>query len=416
MSQPTTMHYISATRRKSCTACVKSKRRCDLEFPFCTRCLVKGLACAYPTPSPGRDRRLVVRQASPVPAPGSASVEIGDFGAAGLMPFNGADADLRGGGQNGRPLLSASAISGSSSSGSSPDSGTWQDELAISASLLLDRVAFDQPRLPVEPCRTLWPEITAPSYLNDAQVRYVLQALRSFVPSMAYTGSTPFLHQNLWQRYQPEAYQDCVSLSGLYLCKTSANTPLITSSINVKIARLRAMSGSWDLVEHLAAVQTLIIYQIIRLFDPSLNDQAQAQKHNHLLETWAAHLWKRSFNEPAMLGNCYETWVFNESLRRTIMMSVFVRCAWSLYTRDGLADQVPVLARIPFTKDLQAWKTAPEEWCQSVFPKMLEDDGLTAYMDFTEQWTHEKEVETLDPFGKLLMAACRGADDPRLLN
>jgi hypothetical protein len=410
------MHYISATRKKSCTACVKSKRRCDLELPFCRRCLSKGRDCTYPTPSPGRDRKVVVRQTSPEQRPGEASVDVVvGFGAAELLPFNGANADLRG--RDGRPMLCASGSSRSSSSSksssSSPDSGTWQDELAVSASLLLDSVAFERPQL--QPSRTLWPEITAPSYLNDGQVRYVLQALRSFVPSMAYTGSTPFLHHSLWQRYQPEAYQDCVWLSGLYLCKTSANAPLITNSINTKIAKLKATSGSWDLAEHLAAVQTLIVYQIIRLFDPSLNDQAQAQKHNRLLEIWAAHLWKRSFTEPGMLANCYEAWVFNESLRRTIMMSVFVRCAWSLYTRDGLADQVPVLARIPFTKDLQAWKSTPEEWHHKVLPELLEDDGLTAYMDFTEQWTGEKEVDTLDPFGKLLMAACRGGDDPRLL-
>lgn len=61
------------------------------------------------------------------------------------------------------------------------------------------------------------------------------------------------------------------------------------------------------LLEHLAAVQTLIIYQIIRLFDPSLDGQAQAQKQNILLETWAAHLWKRFFNESALFANCYET-------------------------------------------------------------------------------------------------------------
>jgi hypothetical protein len=402
------MHYVSATRKKSCTACVKSKRRCDLELPFCRRCLVKGLDCTYPTPSSGRDRMVVVRTSSPGLTPGSASVHIVDA-AAELLPFNGANTDPLG--RDGRPLLCASGCLSASSSVSSPESGSWQDELAFSASLLLDNVPFEQPPLR----RTLWPEITAPSYLNGGQVRYVLQALRSFVPSMAYTGATPFLHQNLWQRYQPESYQDCVSISGLYLCKTSANTPLITSSINAKIAKLRAASASWNLAEHLAAVQTLIVYQVMRLFDPSLNDQAQAQKHNYLLEAWAARLWRRSFNEPASLADCYETWVFNESLRRTVMMSVFVRCAWSLYTRDGLADQVPILARIPFTKDLQAWKSAPEEWNNNVLPELLEDDGLTAYMDFTEKWTYETEVETLDPFGKLLLAACRGGDDPRLL-
>ncbi|KAF2625861.1 hypothetical protein BU25DRAFT_104970 [Macroventuria anomochaeta] len=397
------MHYISATRKKSCSACVKSRRRCDLEYPFCRRCLVKGLDCTYPSPSSVRDRKMVVRQTPPDLTPGKASVEVVDSSAE-LLPFNSASTDPLG--HDGLPFSCASGSSSSSSLGS------WQDEFAVSASLLLDNVPFEEPQLR----RALWPEVTAPAYLNEGQVRYILQALRSYVPSMAYTGSTPFLHQNLWQRYQPESYQDCVSISALYLCKTSANTSLITNSINAKIARLGAASGNWSLLEHLAAVQTLIIYQIIRLFDPSLNDQAQAQKHNILLEIWAAHLWKRSFNEPTFLVNCYETWVFNESLRRTIMMSAYVRCAWSLYTRDGLADQVPVLARIPFTKDLQAWKTDPEEWNDNVLPELLEEDGLTVYMDFTNSWTHEKEVETLDPFGKLLLAACRGGDDPRLLS
>ncbi|KAJ4990472.1 hypothetical protein SVAN01_04134 [Stagonosporopsis vannaccii] len=403
------MHYISATRRKSCAACVKSKRRCDLEYPFCRRCLVKGLDCSYPT-SPPRDRiaavvgRTPAVQSSPDLSPRTASAGVVDS-AADYLPFNGANTDPLG-----NDRLPFSYSSSGDSSSSSPDS--WQDELAVSAPVLQDRVPFEEPQLG----RTLWPQVTVPNYLNDAQVQYVTRALRSFVSSMAYTGSTPFLHQHLWKRYQPDSYQDCVALSALYLCKTSANSSLITSSIDTKMARLKASSASWSLMEHLAAVQTLIIYQIIRLFDPSLNEQAQAQKHNRLLETWAALLWKRSFNEPTMLANCYETWVFNESLRRTVMISVFVRCATSIVFRDGLADQVPVLARIPFTKDLQAWATDPEEWNSIVLPELLEEDGLTAYGDFADKWTHQDELETLDPFGKLLLAACRGADDPRLLS
>lgn len=400
------MHYVSATRRKSCAACVKSKRRCDLEYPFCRRCLVKGLDCVYPTSSP-RDKNVVVRrtpavQTSPDLSPRTASAAIVNS-AADFLSFNGASTDPLG-----HDSLPFSYSSGSSS-GSSPES--WQDELAVSASLLLDNVPFEKPQLG----RVLWPEVSAPSYLSAAQVQYVIRALRSFVPSMAYTGATPFSHQSLWKCYQPSSYQDCVAVSALYLCKTSANALLITSNIDSKIAGLKARSATWSLAEHLAAVQTLIIYQIMRLFDPSLNEQVQAQKHNRLLETWAAHLWKRSFNEPTMLANCYETWVFNESLRRTVMISVFVRCATSIFFRDGLADQVPVLARIPFTKDLRAWKTDPEQWNSSVLPELLEEDGLTAYMDFSGNWTHEDELETLDPFGKLLLAACRGGDDPRLL-
>jgi hypothetical protein len=392
------MHYISATRRKSCTACVKSKRRCDLEYPSCRRCLLKGLDCTYTTASSVRDKKSV-RQSLADSPPQKASVV--DSSAEFLL-FNGASTDPLGD-------ISIPFCASGASSGSSPDS--WQDELELSASLLLNNIPFEEPQL----CRPLWPDIAAPSYLNDGQTQYILRALRAYVPSMAYTGSTPFLHQSLWHRYQPESYQDCVSISALYLCKTSGNTSLITNSINTKIGYLIAASNNWGIVEHLAAVQTLIIYQIIRLFDPSLNEQVAAQKHNALLETWATALWKRSFNEPIFLANCYETWVFNESLRRTVMISVFVCCAWSIHTRDGLADKVPVLARIPFTENLRAWKSDPDDWNSSVLPEILEKDSLVAYADFTEKWAHEKDVVTLDSFGKLLLAACRGGDDPRLL-
>lgn len=58
----------------------------------------------------------------------------------------------------------------------------------------------------------------------------------------------------------------------------------------------------------------------------------------------------------------------------------------------------------------------PEEWNNIVLPELPEDDGLVAYVDFTDNWTHKKGIETLDPFDKLLLAACRGGDDPRLLS
>lgn len=51
-------------RRKSCLACVKSKRRCDQRFPACLRCAQRKISCDYPSqtartrsprPQPQRD-------------------------------------------------------------------------------------------------------------------------------------------------------------------------------------------------------------------------------------------------------------------------------------------------------------------------------------------------------------------------
>lgn len=39
---------VASSRRKSCEACKTTKRRCDLSFPFCSRCVSKNLSCVYP--------------------------------------------------------------------------------------------------------------------------------------------------------------------------------------------------------------------------------------------------------------------------------------------------------------------------------------------------------------------------------
>jgi hypothetical protein len=43
---------IATGRQKSCTQCVKSKRRCDLQQPSCLRCTRQHLACSYPSRPP----------------------------------------------------------------------------------------------------------------------------------------------------------------------------------------------------------------------------------------------------------------------------------------------------------------------------------------------------------------------------
>jgi hypothetical protein len=267
----------------------------------------------------------------------------------------------------------------------------------------------------------LLPQIWEPRYLNSGQVSTIVNELCTFVPSMAYEGHTLFMHEGLYQTWQPPAYQDSVSLSALYMAKTHKNAKILACSIDHKISTMISASSRWTLTEHLAAVQAMIIYQIIRLFDPSLNQQPIGHKQNALLELWTATLWKRSFNEPPPFPatdaeSCYRSWIFQESLRRTVLMSVFLRGAWSCVTKGGLCDQVPVLARLPLTRDVRLWGLESNEWMDSGICTAGEPDGgLVAYGDLSYSWKPEKDVDNLDAFERLLLAACRGDDDPRLL-
>ena len=56
-------------RRKSCTCCIKAKRRCDLGLPACLRCSQRGLECKYPpAPAPKRKATKAGRPADSSPA------------------------------------------------------------------------------------------------------------------------------------------------------------------------------------------------------------------------------------------------------------------------------------------------------------------------------------------------------------
>jgi hypothetical protein len=402
--------YISSTRKKSCYACVHSKRRCDLGYPYCKRCFIKGLDCHYPNAAPRQSSRyipaeVVIRQRTPDLTPPllcetSSLTEI---------PVD-IDGTL---GDTSCPLFEpqVESLSESTGSSSSPEALQVLRFIAHEPRTLEPFNCRPQPRL----TRYLPPELSVPKYLNEEQVFYVINGLCNFVPGMAYTGSTTFLHKNLYQHHQPQAYQDCVALTALYLTKTSRNHRILANSIDSKISSLIAASTTWTLTEHLAAVQALIVYQVIRLFDPDLKLQAEAVKHNPLLERWGAQLCKRFYSEPPKHESCYDSWVFNESVRRTIMVSVSTRCGWSVLMRGGVADLVHVLVRLPITKDVGAWHCEQDEWNRRMESWTPGKERLITYGDLSTLWNKERCVQALDPFEKYLLVACRGGDDPRLL-
>ncbi|EAT92418.1 hypothetical protein HBH56_138620 [Parastagonospora nodorum] len=399
--------YISSTRKKSCFGCVKAKRRCDLGYPFCKRCGVKGHDCKYPNASPREKSResgavpaeVVIRQSTPdLGHPLTSAVS--SCAEPSFINISTCDASLD-------PLLfQTSGSSGSSSSPESFEEFTFHDDWDLVA-------PRHMPRAPLT--RMLLPEIVVPTFLSQAQTQFITYSLQSFVSVMAYQGSTAFLHKDLYETREPEAIQDCVAISALYMSKSACNQRILANTIATKISALTHESQTWTLTQHLAAVQALIIYQIIRLYDPDLNLQHQAASQLPLLEHWTATLWKRSFAEPQTFASDYASWIFHESLRRTIMISVFVRCGYSCLTRDGLASQVPVVARLPLTKDLGAWNCSREEWEVRPVGWLGEEDNLVSYGEFGTLWSLDRDVGELDAFGRLLIAACRGKEDARLL-
>jgi hypothetical protein len=260
-----------------------------------------------------------------------------------------------------------------------------------------------------QPCQSLLInelQLWQPVFLNNIQVNYLVDQLSAFVRSLAYAGSTPFMHEALYQDWQPSAYQDACALSAMYLMKTPKNKNTIIRTISSKISSLLSSSVLWSLAENLAAVQALIIYQVMRLFDGDLNQRPLADQHNALLAKWTDELWTRSFNEPQSFQTPHQCWIFHESLRRTVMISVFLRGAWSCVKTGGLCDQVGVLERLPVTHNARLWDLEEDMWTQEMTGIRC-NETMIPYNEYSYGWDVSGSGD-LGEYERLLLVACRG--------
>jgi hypothetical protein len=389
--------YISSTRKKSCYCCVKAKRRCDLGYPSCKRCLVKRLDCEYPnaarkssTQQGDLPTEVVLRQATP-------DLNLPTTNKLSSLVSEGIPDSITSNVFPNRPFIFQPSASPSSPEFYTP---------------LQNALPLGVPP-PTQLTRPLTPSLKVPCYLNAQQVLSIITSLSAIAPSLASTGCTTFLHRNLYITHPaPSAYLDAVALCALYVSKTPRTIPILSYSMSAKIAALVERSGTWTLRQHLAAVQALIVYQTIRLFDPDLGLQGEGERCNGLLETWAGKLWKR-FSSEMQTESSYEAYIFAESLRRTILISVFTRCAYGALMRDGQADYVHVLTRLPLERDVQAWSCEAVEW--EGRRNEGRQGGLVSYGDFAGMWNAGARVQTLGEFERVLLVACWGKEDVRLL-
>lgn len=62
--------------------------------------------------------------------------------------------------------------------------------------------------------------------------------------------------------------QDACTVAALYMTKNDKNEDMVREIISAKANQLvHDYRSTWTVAEHLAAVQALVIFQIIRLFD-----------------------------------------------------------------------------------------------------------------------------------------------------
>ncbi|KAL3478295.1 hypothetical protein BJX99DRAFT_224605 [Aspergillus californicus] len=386
--------------RKSCLACVQSKRKCDKGLPKCQRCLAKNIDCEYNSRNPGRLRQTTERsvdeniaviepfpselfsdwqlQRSPaLPTAAILSPHTNDV----LFNFASDPFNLESIPQGG--FLSSAAID---------DTVTQQDQTDIGR-IISDTTA-------------------------QARVDFAAKKLAGVPKTFSQQGQTMFIHRILVQDRIPPALQDALGACALYCLKNTDNQVLVFRNLERRRQQLIAnidplLATKTDLLE---ALQALILYQIMSLFDGDIRLRAQAEADEPILLMWANHLMLRTRQVqppsapaeaqylPGSTFTDWRRWLIEESSRRTVITAFMLKGVYS-FLKLG-RDTVPDL-RMSFTAQAALWNSQSEiSWRRA----QSEREWLEVWVTHWDEAVVKAKPGDLEELGILIMVMLKGIE------
>lgn len=386
-------------RQKSCSACARGKRRCDLGFPQCGRCLARRVTCAYAWISPQEaqevaetiDPCLWVSQGSPrnyldqsgstatfqlsddLPRPGERHADRHTILSPGPLtrspPLVPLIDEITGQGRTISLLTPGPQLNSIDKSYSNAGSDVHTPQLPHNIGI--SQTTFQRAT----------GSSTYTSKVFQARAEYSASRLVRQVRTFAETGQTSFIHHSHIDG--SAILRDAFVACSLDISRNSANESIVLSEITRRaelliVATETAISltppnshSTIDL-DLLPAVQAMLLYQCMRLFSFSdISQQTQAELDANSLARWvdilqeqAQRSWDTFSNGQQHGFSVWKDWVQAESLRRTM---IFAELLDGIYTflRFGRYQPSARMAKLEFTGQVAIWEArSPAEWHQ----------------------------------------------------
>jgi hypothetical protein len=241
--------------------------------------------------------------------------------------------------------------------------------------------------------------------IKPEQINFCVGQFQNLIPQLVQQNRSPFIHCNSYQNMPPAVYQDLLGVCAMYSQKNILNQGVIFSMLDNQVFNLVKSynPSSWSTQDYLVGIQALIMYQIIRFFDGDIRQRANAEKHSGTLEAWTIHLNSEGNNyDRNDYDSEFQRWVFVESTRRTVIMSIMVQAMYSL-SKDGYCSSVPLMATLPMSMDGTLWNASEEDWWQATLGF---GGALVTYQEFLKQWSGGESLYT-GIFETILIVACK---------
>ena len=243
--------------------------------------------------------------------------------------------------------------------------------------------------------------------LSKSSLIYCVRQIQSCIPSLVTTSETPFIKQSTWTSTDFSPMQEAFSIAASYNCRNSQNEDMVHAVILKKSAEI-FRNEYWSFEEHLAAIQAMIILQIIQLFDGDIRLRAVAENRRIVLQDQILRLQQRQDYEiPVEVESSpWHKWVFLESVRRTVVAYWHVEAIYGAL-KNGFCDLVPLLATLPLAVNGKMWNAASElEW------EGFSEKSRTTVLPYAEAmpfWSqYIKKDGNLEALQDALYVACKG--------
>lgn len=401
----------STTRHKSCVRCIQTKRKCDRTLPRCQRCVARGSECHYlnrhrhrPQPS----SNLAVDQSAPISEPWDGQ----PYSNWQLQQYHGEPTTLLASGLDNAVFEYPNHPF---NLGSMPDDAFSfdgsQDNAAQPVPSSTDRNVIRS---------------TTPDTALQARVEFVAKRLAAVPRTFAEQGQTMFIHRMQFQQTCPRALQDAMSLCALYCIKGVANQTLVFQNLEHKCQQLIESTNVLlaSKIDLLAALQALLLYQILRIFDGDIRLRAHTEADEHIMIQWAnqlkaymsdeekaTSLAQHSTDTSLITIACksdWQSWLVDESIRRTVITSFMLK---GIYSFLKLGYDTPVDLRFHFTALAALWGAQSDiGWRRAQEERERLEINVTKW---NEAMVKARPVD-LEDLGILIMTMLWGPEATRL--
>ncbi|KAJ5199267.1 hypothetical protein N7491_000176 [Penicillium cf. griseofulvum] len=270
------------------------------------------------------------------------------------------------------------------------------------------------------------PQASPPKPLSAifaSRIQFAVDVLKDIPKMMVTETQTPWCHRQLYKNNMPKEMQDAFTCCSLYMTKNEINAPVLMSIFDSRINDLLSSPPPTEPLQLLARIHALILHLIMRLFDGNIRSQPSSQCLFDVLETSVQSLLGYIYlphpsetlellpiaMDPVM--NFWNTWIFQESARRTVMM-VFYFVSIHNYLQGRPAPVCDGKLGLEL-----AWYQSAHLWyAQSAFDFAVawtENLHFIVYNADFSGLLQDAKPDDVDLFGRMLLVTKIGIDETK---